>query len=45
VSLDRYKARLVVKDFRQRYEIDYENIFSPVVKPITIRIVLSIDVS
>jgi len=44
-SLNRYKARLVAKGFKQRYGIDYEDIFSLVVKAATIRIVLSLAVS
>jgi hypothetical protein len=44
-SIDRYKARLVARSFKQRYDIDYEDTFSPLVKIATIRIVLSISVS
>jgi hypothetical protein len=40
-SLSRYKARWVVQGFTQQHGMDYGETFSPVIKPATIRLVLS----
>src|SRR4051812_28857804 len=44
-SLARYKARWVCRGFSQQHGIDFDETFSPVVKPSTIRVVLSLATS
>jgi hypothetical protein len=41
-SISHYKARLVAKGFHQQPGLDFDETFSPVVKPPTVRIVLSL---
>ena len=44
-TLERYKARWVLQSFTQRPGVDYDETFSPVVKPATVRTVLSLALS
>lgn len=44
-SVNRLKARLVAKGFHQRPRIDYRETFSLVLKPKTLRLVLSLAIS
>jgi hypothetical protein len=44
-TLDRYKARWVLRGFTQLPGVDYDETFSPVVKPATVRMMLATVVS
>ena len=44
-SLQKYKGRLVAQGFSQRPRFDFTKTFSPVVKPTSIRLILSLAIS
>ena len=43
-SISRYKARLVAKGFYQQYKVDFKETFSLVIKPPTVRMILSLAI-
>jgi len=45
VSINKYKAHLVAKGFHQIHGFDFHETFCPVIKPVTIRVILTIVVS
>ncbi|XP_042969120.1 uncharacterized mitochondrial protein AtMg00820-like [Carya illinoinensis] len=44
-TVKRYKARLMAKGYHQLHGIDFHETYSPVIKPATVRLVLSLAVS
>jgi hypothetical protein len=44
-TIERHEARLVAKGFKQRLGIDHDDTLSPVIKHVTIRLILSLAVS
>ena len=44
-SIDRYKARFVAKEYKQKYGVDYQETFASIAKINTIRILISIVVN
>jgi len=41
-EVDRYKARLIVKGYKQKYGIDYEEVVAPVARLDTVRLLISL---
>jgi len=41
-EIDRYEARLVAKGFEQREDFDHEEIFSPVARMKTVRLIIAL---
>lgn len=44
-SLEKYKLCVMTRGYKQKYGVDYSGIFYPVIKPQTIRVVLTISLT
>ena len=44
-SINRYKARLVARGFNQKLGFDFQETLSPVIKPVTIRVILTLAIT
>jgi len=42
-EVERYKARLIVKGYKQKEGIDYDEVFTPVTRMETIRLLISLE--
>jgi len=42
-EIDKFKARLVAKGYAQQYGLDYTEVFAPIARLDTIRIILAIE--
>jgi hypothetical protein len=41
-EIKKHKARLVVKGYKQQYGVDYEDVFAPVARIKTVRLMISL---
>lgn len=44
-TVDKLKARIVAKGFNQRPGVDFKETFNPVIKPVTLHLILSLATS